>query len=111
MIASPFCLYCEDRIDPDEAMLVVVYGAARLGGRHREGSWVCSRPQCLARLEAAAREEKCELLQPQGIFDPAPRPGGLPSWVVWISRAKARADREASALFEAMYRPFTLTAR
>lgn len=111
MIARPLCLHCRRRVDPDEAVLVVIDGDARLDRRQREQSWVCSSPECLERLTLSASEEGCYLLRPQGIFDFMPRPDGLPSWVVWISKARAEAEAEASGLFSAIYRPFTLTAR
>ena len=111
MISSPYCLYCDRRVDPDEAVFVVVDGPAPIGHRQREASWVCPRPECLDRLEAAAVEEGCSLLRPQGIFDHSPRPDGRPSWVVWISSERAKAQAEESGLFSAIYRPYSPTAR
>jgi hypothetical protein len=111
VIASPYCLYCEDRVDAGEAVLVLVDGAARSDRRQREGSWVCSRPECLERLSKAAEEEGCSLLRPQGIFDHSPRPDGRPSWLVWISKEKAAAEAEKSGLFSAIYQPYQPTAR
>lgn len=111
MTASPYCLRCETRIDPDEAVFVVVEGASRVSDLRSEASWVCGRPECLEWLEAAAEEERCSLLRPRGIFDPRPRPDGRPTWLVWIAKEKARAEEEASSLFGAMYRPYTPTAR
>ncbi len=107
MNVSPFCLGCERKIDPDRAVLVLVDRASRRDRREREGSWVCTRPTCLRWLVEAAEEEKCELLEPRGIFAHPERP----SWVVWMSKDRARAEAEASDLFGAMYRPFTTTAR
>lgn len=111
MIASPYCLYCEERVDPERGVLVLVEGAARPRAQTREGSWTCGRPACLERLVRAAEEEECELLRPQGVFEPGPRPDGLPVWLVWMSKAKARDEAEASDLFSAIYRPYTPTAR
>ena len=111
MKASPYCLYCEKRVDPERAVLVVVDGAARTGNHRREGSWTCGRPPCLERLARAAEEEECELLRPQGIFEHSPRADGLPGWLMWISKAKARDEAEASDLFSTIYRPYTPTAR
>ncbi len=111
MIPKPFCLFCEERIDPERAVLVLVEGAARDRAQNREGSWTCGRPACLERLAKAAEEEECELLRPQGIFEPGPRADGLPGWIVWISKSKARDEAEASDLFSAIYRPYTPTAR
>jgi hypothetical protein len=111
VIAAPYCLHCGDRIDSDEAIFVAVDGPPPAGPRAGEISWVCPRPECLERLTAAAEEEECLLLRPQGIFDHGPRPNGLPAWVVWISKRRAREEAESSGLFEAIYRPFTLTAR
>ncbi len=110
MIPSPFCLYCSSRIDSDEAVLVVVDSKAR-DPQLREGSWVCPAAACLGRLVKAAAEEECDLLRPRGVFELEPRGDGLPSWVVWISKAKRRQADEASGLFSAIYQPFTLTAR
>lgn len=111
MIAAPFCLYCEERVDPERAVLVLVDGAARADRRKREGSWTCGRPGCLDRLARAAEEEGCELLRPQGIFEHNPRPDGLPGWLVWISKERARREADSSDLFLTIYRPFTPTAR
>jgi len=111
VIAAPYCLYCETRLDPDEAVLVLVERLGRAGRPADESSWVCSRADCLERLARAAEEERCLLLRPQGVFDPAPRPDGRPAWVVWMSKERAEAEAEASRLFGAIYRPFTLTAR
>jgi hypothetical protein len=111
VIASPYCLYCETRVDPDDAVLVLVDQLGRGGRPVGEGSWVCPRPECLERLVKAAEEERCLLLRPQGVFDPAPRTDGRPAWIVWISRERAEAEAETSGLFGAIYRPFTLTAR
>ncbi len=111
MIASPYCLYCEDRVDPERGVLVLVEGSARARTQTREGSWTCGRPACLERLARAAEEEECELLRPQGVFEPGPRPDGLPGWLVWISKTKARDEAEASDLFSAIYRPYSPTAR
>lgn len=111
MIASPYCLYCEDRVDPERGVLVLVEGSARARTQTREGSWTCGRPACLERLARAAEEEECALLRPQGIFEPGPRPDGLPGWLVWISKTKARDEAEASDLFSAIYRPYSPTAR
>lgn len=110
MIASPYCLHCEQRVDADRAVIVLVHKAGT-PARRQEASWVCSRPECLARLAEAAEEERCALLRPQGIFEPHPRPDGLPAWLLWISHEKARAEAEASGLFEAIYTPYTPTAR
>lgn len=111
MTPDPYCLRCEARIDPDEAVFVIVEGAGRPVDGRREASWVCDRPECLAWIAAAAEEEGCSLLRPRGIFDPRPRPDGRPAWLVWISKEKARAEEEASGLFGAIYRPYTPTAR
>ena len=111
MTASPYCLRCETRIDPDEAVFVVVEGTGRPSDRRREASWVCNAATCLEWLAAAAEEEGCSLLQPCGIFDPRPRPDGRPTWLVWISKEKALAEGRASSLFEAIYRPYIPTAR
>lgn len=110
MSASPYCLSCEQRVDPDLGVLVVLDGASRVG-RERDGAWTCGRRECLAWLARAAEEEECELLRPQGIFEVGHRSDGLPSWVVWISREKRRREEEASGLFAAIYQPFTVTAR
>lgn len=111
MTSAPYCLRCETRIDPDEAVFVVVDGSGRPGRGRREASWVCGRPECLEWIATVAEEEGCSLLQPRGIFDPRPRPDGRPAWLVWISKEKARAEAEASGLFGAIYRPYTPTAR
>lgn len=111
MIPAPYCLSCEARVDPDEGVFVLVDGAARPKELPHEASWTCGRPECLEWLSRAAAEEGCDLLRPQGIFDLVPRADGLPSWVVWISRAKRRQEEEASGLFSAIYQPFTPTAR
>lgn len=111
MSASPYCLYCDRRVDPDLAVFVVVDGAVRSDRSRKEASWTCGRPECLERLSRAAEEERCFLLAPQGIFDPMPRDDGLPAWLMWISRARAEEEAAASDLFGAIYRPYTPTAR
>jgi hypothetical protein len=111
MKAAPYCLHCDERVDPDRGVLVLVDGAARLDRQSGEASWVCHRQTCLERLAKAAEEEDCDLLRPQGIFDSPARPDGLPAWVVWISRDKAEAEATADGLFATIYRPFHPTAR
>ena len=108
---SPYCLYCEERVDPDRAVLVFVEGAITGSRRNRDASWSCGRLECLERLAKAAEEENCLLLRPQGIFDPSQRANGLPAWLVWISKDKSTTELAAGGLLSAMYQPFTLTAR
>jgi hypothetical protein len=111
VISAPYCLSCERKVDPDLGVLVMVDGATRGEKTLREHSWTCGNPECLSWLARAAGEEGCELLRPQGIFDPDPRPDGRPSWVVWISAAKRLREEESSGIFSAIYQPFTPTAR
>jgi hypothetical protein len=94
---------------PDEGLLVIVFDGSPRSSR--ECSWVCAGEDCLARLTTSAEEEGCAILQPTGVFDTEPRPNGRPSWVLWISKARARNEAEASRIFEAIYQPFTHTAR
>lgn len=110
MIAAPYCLHCGAKVDPDSGVFVLVDGPSRPKGKPADSSWTCGQPVCLEWLARAAAEEGCDLLRPQGIFEIAARPDGLPGWVVWMSKEKRREEEE-SGVFGVIYQPFTPTAR